>query len=52
VTGVYILLGFSGSAVLVAIASLPSLQQGGVAVAWGGLLACLWGVMRVRLRNH
>ena len=51
VTGVYILLGLVGAAVLVASVSLPPLQQAGVAVAWGALLACLWGVMRYRLRH-
>ncbi|MEN5428024.1 glycosyltransferase family 4 protein [Stenotrophomonas pennii] len=51
VTGVYILLGLVGAAVLVLAVRLPPLQQAGVAVAWGALLACLWAVMRVRLRN-
>ncbi|MCS4232840.1 UDP-N-acetylmuramyl pentapeptide phosphotransferase/UDP-N-acetylglucosamine-1-phosphate transferase [Stenotrophomonas maltophilia] len=52
VTGVYILLGLVGAAVLAALVPLPPLQQAGVAVAWGALLACLWAVMRVRLRNY
>jgi hypothetical protein len=52
VTGVYILLGLVGAAVLDASVPLPPLQQAGVAVAWGALLACLWAVMRVRLRNY
>lgn len=51
VTGVYILLGLLGSAVLVASVRLPAWQQAGATVAWGLVLACLWGVMRVRLRN-
>jgi UDP-N-acetylmuramyl pentapeptide phosphotransferase/UDP-N-acetylglucosamine-1-phosphate transferase len=52
VTGVYILVGLVGAAVLVASVPLPPLQQAGVAAAWGALLACLWAVMRVRLRNY
>lgn len=52
VTGVYILLGLAGAAVMAALVPLPPLLQAGVAVAWGALLACLWAVMRVRLRNY
>lgn len=51
VTGVYILLGLVGAVLLYAARSISSLHQAGVAVAWGVLLACLWGVSRVRLRN-
>ena len=51
VTGVYILLGLIGAVLLYAARSISSLHQAGVAVAWGVLLACLWGVSRVRLRN-
>ncbi len=51
VTGVYILLGLLGSAVLVASVRLPPWQQAGATVAWGLVLVCLWGVMRIRLRN-
>ncbi|MFK3847524.1 glycosyltransferase family 4 protein [Stenotrophomonas sp. NPDC078853] len=52
VTGVYILLGLVGAAVLALSVRLAPLQQAGLALAWGGLLACLWAVMRVRLRNY
>lgn len=51
VTGVYILLGLVGAAVLALSVRLAPLQQAGLALAWGALLACLWAVMRVRLRN-
>lgn len=52
VTGVYILLGLVGAAVLALSVRLAPLQQAGLALAWGALLACLWAVMRVRLRNN
>jgi len=52
VTGVYILLGLVGAAVLALSVRLVPLQQAGLALAWGALLACLWAVMRVRLRNY
>ena len=52
VTGVYILLGLVGAAVLALSVRLAPLQQAGLALAWGALLACLWAVMRVRLRNY
>ena len=51
VTGVYILLGLAGAAVLVVSVRLPPPQQAGVAIAWGAVLALLWGVARARLRN-
>ena len=52
VTGVYILLGLVGAAVLALSVRLAPLQQAGLALAWDALLACLWAVMRVRLRNY
>lgn len=52
VAGVYILLGLVGAAVLALSVRLAPLQQAGLALAWGALLACLWAVMRVRLRNY
>lgn len=52
VTGVYILLALAGVVVMVAAEPLTALQQAGVAVAWGAMLACLWGVLRVRLRDY
>jgi len=52
VTGVYILLGLVASAMLLASAAFAPLQQSAIAVAWGTLLACLWGVLRLRLHNY
>lgn len=52
VTSLYMIVGLLSTTLLLLAAPLEPLQQAGVAVAWWGILSCLWWFLRMRLRNY